>query len=373
MGQNTIAVKRHRIRTLIADKTRMGSQLLREVLRRDQSIDVIASTVGYSEALACVGTQKPDVAVISAELDEDEQKGLELCQEITRSSPATRVIVLMDVAEAEEVAAAFRAGAKGVFFRTDPVDPLSKCIRCVHSEQIWASSQELNTIIEAFARSKKWHGDPSLLSRLTERERHVVSCVAEGLSNREISKRLKVSEHTTKNYIFHIFDKLGVSSRVELILCALGEPADSTYKKSNEYPQDEASLVKYYRETVAHGVGVLPYRLGELYRDGIGVPQNLIEAYVWFSLAERECVMIGQAARHELKAVAVGMSAEHLGEARRRLSDILERRNEKRLSLGSVTFPVPGDLPVTAPKAPDTVIDADQKTDKRGPYLRVEM
>jgi DNA-binding NarL/FixJ family response regulator len=360
MGLIASPPKRRRIRTLIADKTRMGSQLLREVLRRDQSIDVIASTVGYAEALACVGTQKPDVAVISAELDDDDQKGLELCQEISRSSPGTRTVVLMDVAQSEEVAAAFRAGAKGVFFRTDPVTPLAKCIRCVHSEQIWASSQELNTIIDAFARSKKWNGNPSLLSRLTERERHVVSCIAEGLSNREISKRLKVSEHTTKNYIFHIFDKLGVSNRVELILCALVEPADSTSTKSNELTEDEAVLAKTYREAIARGVGVLPYRLGELYRDGIGVQQNRIEAYVWFSLAERECVMIRRAARHELKGVAVKMSAEHLGEARRRLFDILERKNGKRLASVPETCPVPGDLPVTASKPPDTVIDLDR-------------
>ena len=360
MGHNASTAKRHRIRTLIGDKTRMGSQLLREVLRRDQSIDVVASTVGYSEALACVSTQKPEVAVISAELDEDEQKGLELCQEISRSSPATRVVVLMDVAEAEEVAAAFRAGAKGVFFRTDAVAPLSKCIRCVHSEQIWASSQELNTIIEAFARSKKWHGDPSLLSRLTERERHVVSCVAEGLSNREISKRMKVSEHTTKNYIFHIFDKLGVSNRVELILCALGESADSADEKSHEFPTDEASLAKYYRETVVRGVSVLPYRLGELYRNGIGVQRNHIESYVWFSLAERECVLIRRAARNELKAVAEGMSPELLREARRRFSDTLDRTDGERSSSGPAIIPVSGGGPVTASKPPDTVINVNQ-------------
>jgi DNA-binding NarL/FixJ family response regulator len=351
----------NRIRTLLADNTRMGSHLLCEILRQDELIEVIACTADYSEALACAVTQKPDVAVISAELNDDEQKGLQLCQELSQSSPASRNIVLMDTAVADEVAAAFRAGAKGVFFRTDVVTPLFKCIRCVHNGQIWASSRELNVMTEAFARSKKWHANASLSGRLTERERSVVSCVAEGLSNREISKRLNISEHTTKNYIFRIFDKLGVSNRVELILCALSDAADSRDKKGNGLPTDEASLARYYHETVARGVGVLPYRLGEMYRGGIGVSRNNIEAYVWFSLAESECAAIRQAARHELKAVEAEMSSEHLNEAKRRLSDILDRIDGKGSSSRPAALAVGRDRLPIARKAPDSTLNVNSE------------
>jgi DNA-binding NarL/FixJ family response regulator len=87
---------------------------------------------------------------------------------------------------------------------------------------VWASSIELHFLLEALAQpataSFRHLGSPPLSAR----ESDVVRCVAEGLTNREIAQRLKLTEHTVKNYLFRIFDKLGVSSRVEVVLHALG-------------------------------------------------------------------------------------------------------------------------------------------------------
>jgi DNA-binding NarL/FixJ family response regulator len=117
------------------------------------------------------------------------------------------------------VVEAFRCGAQGVFSRTESSKTLAKCINSVHQGQVWASSAELCYLIEAFRESAPVRlMDARLEAILSKREQDVVRCVAEGLSNREIASRLKLTEHTVKNYLFRIFDKLGVSSRVEVVL-----------------------------------------------------------------------------------------------------------------------------------------------------------
>ncbi len=97
-----------------------------------------------------------------------------------------------------------------------------KCIRTVHNGQIWASNHELEFLLEAIVYSRPLHlSKIHSMSVLTPREEAVVRLVAEGMKNREISLKLNVSEHTVRNYLFRVFDKLGVSNRVELVLYAL--------------------------------------------------------------------------------------------------------------------------------------------------------
>jgi DNA-binding NarL/FixJ family response regulator len=117
------------------------------------------------------------------------------------------------------VVEAFRCGAQGVFSRTESSKTLAKCISKVHQGQVWASSEELRYLLDAFRDSEPMKlVDSRGETLLSNREQDVVRCVAEGLSNREIASRLKLTEHTVKNYLFRIFDKLGVSSRVEVVL-----------------------------------------------------------------------------------------------------------------------------------------------------------
>src|SRR5262249_42412840 len=108
------------------------------------------------------------------------------------------------------------------FCRTEPFRLLGKCIQCVNGGQVWASSSELQFVLHALAKPALANFNSNGRALLSARETDVVRCVAEGLSNREIAQRLKLTEHTVKNYLFRIFDKLGVSSRVEVVLFALG-------------------------------------------------------------------------------------------------------------------------------------------------------
>ena len=121
-----------------------------------------------------------------------------------------------------EVVDAFRAGAKGIFCKTEPIQALCKCIQAVHAGQIWANSDQLNWTVEAFAKATPLHLTNAVgRYLLAKRENEVANLVSEGLTNREIAQKLGLSEHTVKKYLFRIFEKLGISNRVELVLYAM--------------------------------------------------------------------------------------------------------------------------------------------------------
>ncbi len=210
---------------LIADSSRMGCQLLAAALkRRPQHINVVASAVNSTETLNAAKKHAPHVALISANLQDGSLVGFKVLRELHASHPKTRVIMLLASPERDLVVDAFRGGSRGILCRADSIDKLGKCIHSVHKGQIWASSNELQFLLEALAEAVPLRVvNAQGINLLTKREDQVVHLVAAGLTNREISCELNLSEHTVKNYLCRIFDKLGVSTRVELILCTFSE------------------------------------------------------------------------------------------------------------------------------------------------------
>ncbi len=209
------------IRVLAADATRMNSQLLAAALERDKRFQVLDPVSDARGIIAAVAKEKPAVVVISAELDDEKGKGFEIARELRTLHADARVVMLLDASERNQVVEAFRAGARGVFCRSESLTSLARCIQCVSDGQIWANSRELRYLLEALGEALPLRVvDTRGAALLSRREVEVVRCVAEGLSNREIAQRLGLTEHTVKNYLFRIFDKLGVSKRVEVVLYA---------------------------------------------------------------------------------------------------------------------------------------------------------
>lgn len=213
------------MRIIVADGTPMNSQLLAETLSRDKRFEVCGAFCDSGSVLAAVDREEPHVTLLSAHLEDGDSKGFEVAQALRARQAETRTIMLLDSSEQHAVVEAFRSGARGIFCRTQSLKSLAKCILCVHSGQIWANSSELGFLLQAFSEGRTL-GQPELRTsaKLSRREQDVVRCVAEGLTNREIAKHLGLTEHTIKNYLFRIFDKLGVSTRVELVLHSLAVP-----------------------------------------------------------------------------------------------------------------------------------------------------
>jgi DNA-binding NarL/FixJ family response regulator len=232
------------IRVLAADSTRMNSQLLTTALERDKRFQVLDSPADVVAVLAAVAKEKPAVIVVSAEIDGNPRRGFELAREIHSLHSETRIVILLDSSERSQVVEAFRAGARGVFSRSESLKALAKCIFCVSQGQIWANSKELKYLLEALGEALPLRViDARGTDLLSRREQEVVRCVAEGLSNREIAQRLGLTEHTVKNYLFRIFDKLGVSKRVEVVLYAysLSSTSDSLPSPGPAKPKAQPS------------------------------------------------------------------------------------------------------------------------------------
>ena len=211
------------IRVSVVEATRMGSQLIAEALKRSRNrFDVHAVIGDCSDTLQEVMNQEPHVALISVQLRDSPFTGLEILRQLSASRPKTAAVALLDSDERTLVIDAFRAGARGVFCRDYCLQGLPKCIRKVHEGQIWVSNSELEFLIAFIANARSTQLlETGAMSLLTPREAEVARLVAEAMPNQEIALKLGVNEHTVRNYVFRIFEKLGLSNRVELALYAL--------------------------------------------------------------------------------------------------------------------------------------------------------
>jgi DNA-binding NarL/FixJ family response regulator len=212
------------IRLLVVESSPISSQLLAEAIARDPAIDVVGFSSSASDIVRLVSASAVDVLLVSARMEEDPSRGFSLVRQLRSERPGLKAVVLLDSCKPAMVVEAFRSGASGVFCRSTEIKLLRKCVTAVHNGQIWANSEELGFVLTALAGAQSLSFDNKRLAPLSTREKDVVRCLAEGLTNREIAKTLAISQHTVKNYIFKIFDKLGVSSRVELVFQVLSAP-----------------------------------------------------------------------------------------------------------------------------------------------------
>jgi DNA-binding NarL/FixJ family response regulator len=205
------------IGVLVADSNHMQSQLLASALRRRPEFKVSWCESKGNAILGVILDKPIDVALLNAGHD------LTVVRNLHLSHPEIAKILLLENSDRNTVVDAFRAGVRGLFcFSDSPFRLLCKCIQCVHQGQLWASNRQLEYLIQTITQVPALRVVNSNGRKLlTPREEQVVALVADGLSNREVARELGLSEHTIKKYLFRIFDKVGVSSRVELVLYAV--------------------------------------------------------------------------------------------------------------------------------------------------------
>jgi DNA-binding NarL/FixJ family response regulator len=214
------------ISVLIVGSNQMHSHLLVNALRR-RDFEAISCASDKDSILTAVAENAIDVALMNPEQD------LSMVRSLHLAHPDVAEVLLLDAPDRDEVVNSFRSGARGLFsFSDSPFRLLCKCIQTVHEGLIWVSNEQVGYLIDAVSQV------PSLRvvnsqgrNLLTPREQQVVALVADGLSNRGVAAELGLSEHTVKKYLFRIFDKIGVSTRVELVLYAVtsGEPRQAEW------------------------------------------------------------------------------------------------------------------------------------------------
>jgi two-component system nitrate/nitrite response regulator NarL len=209
----------------LADATRIGCELMATALLRSR---YKLAVTGYATDSIGINTwlreNEVDVVIISADLKEGATVAFNLAREIRASYPKTNVIMMLESNHRARVIEAFRAGAAGIFTQDKSFDLLCKCIQVVRQGQIWADNDALRFLADAFVRSKPAETiSPKRSTLLTKREEGVVQLVADGLTNRDISQQLNLSENTVRNYLFRIFNKVGTSNRLELALYSVNQ------------------------------------------------------------------------------------------------------------------------------------------------------
>ena len=214
-------VSRRRARVLVALGSPMDCQLLLAALERSrQQFAVAACATSKNDIIHCLSRGNVDVALINLDLEDGPLAGLQGLPGLHASYPETPVVMLFDRWRDDLVVHAFRAGAKGVFCRLEKeLDMLWKCINAVHEGQVWANSRQLHLLLDSLRSAAPIReASPPGMNLLTKRETLVANLVAEGLPNKAIAVRLSISEHTVSNHLFRIYNKLGISNRVELVL-----------------------------------------------------------------------------------------------------------------------------------------------------------
>jgi DNA-binding NarL/FixJ family response regulator len=216
------------IGVLVADSNRMQAQLLTSALRRRSGFRVTLCPLDSALILQSANSRPPGVVLLSMNAATDAAEAITMVHRFHRSHPLIPKILLVESFDRDLVVSAFRSGVRGIFSLTDSnLRLLCKCISRVAAGQVWANSEQLNYILDLVSEVPSLRVLNSLgTNLLTQREEQVVALVAEGLGNRQIAAELNLSKHTIKKYLFRIFEKLSVSSRVELVLYAVnnGDP-----------------------------------------------------------------------------------------------------------------------------------------------------
>jgi DNA-binding NarL/FixJ family response regulator len=206
-----------KLRVLIADSRPVFRRGLRLLLQKEADISVVGEVDQCDQVLKKITALKPNVILIHARLGES--NGRSVLQQIQRNHSKSRLLILISSEDEEAKVKALRLPAAHVVPKHAPMRILMQWIR--QEDEAAALAEAAGAAARTENDAAAWKQEPSESSPLSARERQVVELVSQGFKNREIAQRMFISEQTVKNHLHNIFDKLGVSDRLELALYAI--------------------------------------------------------------------------------------------------------------------------------------------------------
>ena len=213
------------VRIVIADDHPIFRDGLRRLLEAESDLKVIGEACDGTEAVKMARQLKPDIMLL--DLAMPRMPGLEALREMsTGPAPASvRVILLTAAAEKKQIVEALQLGARGVVLKDSATQLLLKSIHTVMSGEYWVGRESVSNLVQYLRNLVQSSGEEAKQKKfgLTPRELEIVSAVVAGYSNKEIAEYFKISEDTVKHHLSNIFDKLGVSTRLELALFAVNQ------------------------------------------------------------------------------------------------------------------------------------------------------
>jgi DNA-binding NarL/FixJ family response regulator len=216
-----------RIRIVVADDHPIFRDGLCKLLALEEDFEVVAQASDGREVLEILQQFEPDILLLDLKMPGLD--GLATLQRLQTAKNKTRVIVLTASDDKNEFVQAMKLGTSGIVLKQTATELLIKSIRKVHAGEIWLDSHTTAAVIRQFvaaddmpqAAASTAPGRDRERSPLSQREREIVALVAQGFKNKEMAEKMFISEQTVKNHLHNIFDKLGVSDRLELALYAI--------------------------------------------------------------------------------------------------------------------------------------------------------
>ena len=208
------------IKVLIVDDHPVFREGLRQCLEARKNLRVIAAVGGGEELWKAIRAHgRPHAILMDVEMPGE--GGIELTQTLHEKHPEIRVVMLTAFSDSERVFAALKAGAVGYLLKNAAPDEIRDTVERAAAGEPMLSGEIAGRVLREFEREREEERYREQLAALTAREEEILKLLATGESNREIGRRLFISEQTVKNHLHNIFDKLGVSDRLELALYAI--------------------------------------------------------------------------------------------------------------------------------------------------------
>ena len=219
-----------KIRIVVADDHPIFRDGLCKLLALEEDFEVVAQASDGRQVLDVLQQHEPDILLLDLKMPGLD--GLATLQRLQAARNKTRVIVLTASDDKNEFVQAMKLGTSGIVLKQTATELLIKSIRKVHAGEIWLDSHTTAAVIRQFVASEEpssmtSQSSPPPMQRdrerspLSQREREIVALVAQGFKNKEMAEKMFISEQTVKNHLHNIFDKLGVSDRLELALYAI--------------------------------------------------------------------------------------------------------------------------------------------------------
>ena len=219
-----------KIRIVVADDHPIFRDGLCRLLALEEDFEVVAQAQDGRQVLDVLQQHEPDILLLDLKMPGLD--GLATLQRLQIAKNKTRVIVLTASDDKNEFVQAMKLGTSGIVLKQTATELLIKSIRKVHAGEIWLDSHTTAAVIRQFVANDEaqpaMHSLPPSpptrereRSPLSQREREIVALVAQGFKNKEMAEKMFISEQTVKNHLHNIFDKLGVSDRLELALYAI--------------------------------------------------------------------------------------------------------------------------------------------------------
>jgi two-component system nitrate/nitrite response regulator NarL len=211
----------HLIRVLIADDHQLFRDGLRMLLEAEPSFRVVGQASDGREAVDLARTSKPDVLLL--DLHMPRCTGMEALSLLQQSSLSVHTLILATEVDESQMLEALRRGASGILLKESATLLLHKSIRSIVAEECWIGRKQVSELVQELKKHPATTGKDTSKENwhLTAREAQIIEGIVAGSTNKDIAQQLQLSEQTVKHHLTHIFDKTGVSNRLELALFAI--------------------------------------------------------------------------------------------------------------------------------------------------------